>query len=252
MFATGFLLLVVCLIAPDRLGLNAHGRETKAKAESQGDSKQVGFIKFAPRDTPMGGAGVKNPDPDYDILDGRGETGARVDVIEWEGNLEVHVYPRGRLVGMGMKIDRKNEKKPVMVIAYRFTNDPKKKYIRRHILSIPMQDAVRVYKDPSSGDEYDKFIVTNNELAGSVVAYRTDEAPAQLYPDGHPAVIAGVENPQPRRRGGKLGTIGGADLGENPDRTPAASPGGEAQTPASTPRPLVDENGTLLNVNFDW
>ena len=41
----------------------------------------------------------------YDRLDGTGESGKKVNVIEWEGNLEIHVYPKGSVKGLAMKLD---------------------------------------------------------------------------------------------------------------------------------------------------
>src|SRR5687767_7863161 len=74
---------------------------------------------------------TRDPDPEYDRLDGMGPSGKRVDVIEWEGNLEVHVYPKGSLRGLALTIDRQKKDKPVMVIGYRFDNAPKTQLIRR-------------------------------------------------------------------------------------------------------------------------
>lgn len=34
---------------------------------------------------------------EYDRLDGVGASGKKVDVIEWEGSLEIHVYPADTL-----------------------------------------------------------------------------------------------------------------------------------------------------------
>lgn len=123
-------------------------------------------------------------DEEYDRLDGHGPSGKKVNVIEWEGNLEIHVYPGGSLAGLSMKIDR-SQKNPVMVIGYRFNDQPSKVLIRRAILGIDLSDRFMTYRDPSVS-EYDKIIVSNNGLSSQVVAYKLDPAPDQLYPDGHP------------------------------------------------------------------
>src|SRR5690606_27635849 len=112
------------------------------------------------------GAGPKD---DFDRLDGTGKSRKRVDVIEWEGNLEIHVYPKGSLSGLALKIDEKDRKK-VMVIGYRFDNSPREQLVRRAILSIPLREPLNVYRDPSP-DEYDKVIITNNALAGGLVKF---------------------------------------------------------------------------------
>jgi len=129
---------------------------------------------------------TSDPDPTYDRLDGTGESGKRVNVIEWEGNLEIHVYPQGSLRGLALKIDDRNKQKPVMVIGYRFDNDPSKQLIRRAILSIDIKKGFKVFRDPREL-EFDKIIISNNTLASQVVAFNLDPEPAQLYPDGHPA-----------------------------------------------------------------
>jgi hypothetical protein len=128
---------------------------------------------------------------DFDRLDGTGPSGKRVDVIEWEGNLEVHVYPAGALRGLGLKLDQKNGK-DVMVISYRFDNTPRP-LVRRAILGIPLREGFQAYRDPSAGTEYDKIVITNNRLGAPLVAFRLDAEPKQLYPDGHPALAQGKE-----------------------------------------------------------
>src|SRR5437764_543896 len=62
-------------------------------------------------------------DGKYDVLDGKGPSGKKVDVVEWEGNLEIHVAPKGSLRGLSLKLDKKNKDKPVMVIGYRFADN---------------------------------------------------------------------------------------------------------------------------------
>jgi hypothetical protein len=153
-----------------------------------------------------------DPDADYDRMDGTGLSGKKVNVIEWEGNLEIHVYPGGSLKGLALKLDKKNKDRPVMVIGYRFDSDPKTTLIRRAILGIDLREGFKAYRDPSSGGEYDKIIISNNGLSGAVTAYRLDAEPTQLYPDGHPALAAkpddkkrapasasGSEEPAPKR-----------------------------------------------------
>jgi hypothetical protein len=128
-----------------------------------------------------------DPDADYDRLDGTGKSGKTVQVIEWEGNLEIHVYPPGSLRGLALKLDKTNKNKPVMVIGYRFADAPKEQLIRRAILGINLQEGFKTYKDPSEG-EFDKIVISNNGLSGQVVAFALDPEPRQLYPDGHPAL----------------------------------------------------------------
>jgi opacity protein-like surface antigen len=173
---------------------------------------------------------------DYDRLDGMGASGKKVNVVEWEGNLEVHVYPGGSLRGLALKLDKRNKDKPVMVIGYRFDSDPDKQLIRRAILGITLNEGFKVYRDPSAGSEYDKIVISNNGLAGDMVAFHTDPAPTQLYPDGHPALANGPD-------GGKNGWQNG-----NP-AAPAAN--ADARQPASTKEGSMDrpkakiEDGTI-------
>jgi len=151
------------------------------------------------------GAGGRNattdsfydPKAEYDRLDGAGESHKRVDVIEWEGNLEVHVYPAGSVKGLALKLDdgrapssvkptdAAGAKRKVMVIGYRFDVRPDRQYIRRNILGIPLRAGFNVYKDPSATD-YDKFVITNNLLGSELTAYRLDPEPTELFPEGHP------------------------------------------------------------------
>ncbi|MBS1961117.1 MAG: hypothetical protein JST04_02795 [Bdellovibrionales bacterium] len=124
---------------------------------------------------------------EFDRLDGHGATGKKVDVIEWEGNLEIHVYPKGSLKSLGMKIDResKTTKNAVMVIEYAFNGVPYT-LIRRAVLSISLPDSFQAFKDETA-DDYDKIMVSGHTLAG-VKTYALAPAPTQLYPDYHPAL----------------------------------------------------------------
>lgn len=125
---------------------------------------------------------AEDEDANFDRLDGTGPSGKKVNVIEWEGNLEIHVYPKGGLKGLALKLD-KTKSNPVMVIGYRFDNE--EVLIRRAVLGIDLQEGFKTYRD-SSADDYDKVIITNNGLSAPLVAYNVDPEPTQLYPDGHP------------------------------------------------------------------
>lgn len=173
--------------------------------------------------------GAVDPDPEYDRLDGAGKSGKKVDVVEWEGNLEIHVYPKGSLKGLALKLDDRNKQKPVLVIGYRFDNAPQTQLIRRNILSIPLRDGFKTYLDREEM-EFDKVIVSNNGLSGQVVAYRLDPPPTQLYPEGHPANSPAV-----------------ADSAKQPkaptERVPA---GAMSEGRESVPRQTLDEDsGTI-------
>lgn len=137
-------------------------------------------------------AAEMDPDANYDRLDGKGSSRKKVNVIEWEGNLEIHVYPAGSLKGLALKLDKKNKDKPVMVIGYRFDSDPKKTLIRRAILGIPLNEGFTAYKDPAA-DGYDKIVITQNELGKPLAHFKLDPPPSQLYPEGHPALAQNGE-----------------------------------------------------------
>ncbi len=161
-----------------------------------------------------------NAGDDYDRLDGKGASGKKVDVIEWEGNLEIHVYPGGSLKGLGLKLDKANKAKSVMVISYRFDGKTAGPLIRRVILGIDLREGFHAYKD-TSVDEYDKIIISNNVLSEQVAEYKLDPEPSQLYPDGHPAL---------------------AQAGK-PSREPASS---EKPKAVDGPeRPEIDDHGTI-------
>jgi hypothetical protein len=134
-------------------------------------------------------AGTVDPDADYDRMDGTGKSGETVQIIEWEGNLEVHVYPPGSLKGLAATLDMRNKAKPVMVLGYRFVNNPKQQFIRRAILGITMTNGFKAYKDPTEG-EFDKIIISNNGLSGQVALFKLDPTPTQLYPEGYPGGTA--------------------------------------------------------------
>jgi hypothetical protein len=141
---------------------------------------------------PKGGAakaqaGRAQEPKEFDRLDGHGATAKKVDVIEWEGNLEIHVYPKGSLRTLGMKVDRKSKTSTnaVMVIEYGFTNVPYT-LIRRAVLSINMPDSFHAFRDETA-DDYDKIIVSGHLIAGAK-EYALAPEPTQLYPDYHPAL----------------------------------------------------------------
>jgi hypothetical protein len=144
-------------------------------------------------------------DDDYDRLDGRGRSGKKVNVIEWEGNLEIHVYPGGSTKSLALKIDDRDPAKKVMVIGYRFHSSPNEQLVRRNVLGISLEPGFRVYRDPRSGKEYDKFVISNSPAGSPLVAYQTEPGPSQLYPEGHDAVAekkpAEPETRQPASRG---------------------------------------------------
>jgi hypothetical protein len=147
------------------------------------------FASFSGLDPTIGAThagSAQEPDPEFDRLDGKGKSRRRVDVVEWEGNLEIHVYPGGSLRGLALKLDDRDQARKVMVIGYRFDTQPNQQLIRRALLSIPMSAGFQVYRDPSSGEEYDKVIVTQHSLGKPLVTYKTEPEPTQLYPEGHP------------------------------------------------------------------
>lgn len=132
-----------------------------------------------------------DPDADYDRLDGQGRSGKTVNVVEWEGNLEIHVYPERSLVGLAAKIDQNARGTQVMVLSYRMESDPKLPLIRRAVLGIPFQSGFQAWKD-TSAEGYDKIILSNRALKGpTLTRFPLEPEPKQLYPDGHP----GLQNP---------------------------------------------------------
>jgi hypothetical protein len=123
----------------------------------------------------------------FDRLDGKGPSGKRVDVIEWEGNLEIHVYPKGSLQGLSAKLDDRTEGKRVMVIGYRFeANKKAHPLVRRAILGVPFNKNLKAFTDTTE-KEFDKLAISNNGLAKPWAPYTLDPSPSQWYPDGHPS-----------------------------------------------------------------
>jgi hypothetical protein len=118
----------------------------------------------------------------FDRLDGTGPSKKRVDVVEWEGNLEIHVYPKSSTKGLGAKLDTRESGKKVMVIGYHF-NGSKEPLVRRAILGVPFTNNLKGYVDPSE-KEFDKFALSNQELPKPWVPYQLLPAPKQWGPDG--------------------------------------------------------------------
>lgn len=188
-------------------------------------------------------------DPKYDRLDGTGESGKKVNVIEWEGNLEVHVYPAGSLVGLALKLDEKNKGKRVLVIGYRFDNAPKTQIIRRNILGIPLREGFKAYRDPSA-DDYDKVVISNSTLSGQVTALRLDPPPTQLYPDGHPTLAKTNEEQAPAASGTRTGAQrvpanGTAAANGTADGDAAGTNVSDPHTGSSGRDSGADEDGTI-------
>ena len=118
----------------------------------------------------------------FDRLDGTGPSKKRVDVVEWDGNLEIHVYPKSSTAGLGAKVDDREAGKKVMVIGYQFTGS-KEPIVRRAILGIPFTNQLKGYIDPSE-KEFDKLALSNQELPKPWVPYKLQPAPKQWGPDG--------------------------------------------------------------------
>ena len=137
-----------------------------------------------------------DPDADYDRLDGQGRSGKTVNVVEWEGNLEIHVYPERSLIGLAAKIDQNARGTQVMVLSYRMESDPKLPLIRRAVLGIPFQSGFQAWKD-TSAEGYDKIILSNRALKGPTLQrFPLEPEPKQLYPDGHPGLKAEPHSPE--------------------------------------------------------
>jgi hypothetical protein len=187
-------------------------------------------------------ARVQEP-KEYDRLDGHGPSGKKIDVIEWEGNLEIHSYPKGALRAIGMKIDResKTTKNPVMVIEYAFNGVPYT-MIRRAMLTIKLPDAFLAFRD-ASAEGYDKIIVSANRIADLPI-YALAPPPTQLYPDHHEELEAPSSAPAAKPA-----------VADEPAKTyerKAHPNGGETREPASPGIQLhrasevqQDENGTV-------
>lgn len=173
----------------------------------------------------------------FDRLDGHGASGEKVDVIEWQGNLEIHVTPRGSLQGLALKLDKHDQGNPVMVIGYRFKSEPGTQLIRRAVLGIPLSTGFKVYKDPTDPD-YDKIIITMNALPSPLVAFRLDPPPKRLYPAGYAAALKAQKTQQagmswpgaPSSSGQRVP----ATQGQAPDGS--ASPGQSPDQPNDTAR----------------
>lgn len=181
--------------------------------------------------------------PEYDRLDGKGPSGKRVDVIEWEQNLEIHAYPVGSIHSLSLKLIENEQKKKIMVIGYRFNHQPQKELIRRAIVSVPLKQGFRAYR-ATDVDDFDKVIVSMNSLQGDVVAFRFNPQPSAEWPEGHPNRNS-PENSAPTTRAV-------ASPSHSPtSNSPGPSPGQTSQPHRGYTREgYVDENGSIQN--YEW
>jgi hypothetical protein len=125
---------------------------------------------------------------EFDRLDGTGNSGKRVDVIEWKDNLELHIYPQGSLAGLALEIDRTNKGRPVMIIGYRFNHDTEEQLIRRAILSKDFKSGFETYISRSDPD-MDKILITEKKQPSpgpDYASFELEGPPAHHYPKGHP------------------------------------------------------------------
>lgn len=134
---------------------------------------------------------------EFDRLDGKGPSRKRVDVIEWEGNMEIHVYPKGSLKGLSAKLDDRKSGKKVLVIGYRF-GAKEKPLIRRAILGIPFTAKLNGFVDTTE-KEFDKIGISNQEMPAPWKPYTLDPAPKQWYPEGDQRNNEEEPAPAPRR-----------------------------------------------------
>jgi hypothetical protein len=167
----------------------------------------------------------------FDRLDGKGPSRNRVDVIEWEGNLEIHVYPRGALKGLSAKIDDRESGKKVMVLGYRFSPmKDAKPLVRRAILGFPFESGLKAFVDPSE-KEFDKIALSNNGLSAPWKPYTLDASPAQWYPDGHPSNEDSTEQP----------FLGGKSIEEKEISKPGVD-GGTVRGSQRAPASLINDS----------
>jgi hypothetical protein len=130
----------------------------------------------------------------YDRLDGTGASHKKVDVIEWEGNLEIHVYPKTATAGLGAKLDDRTPGTKVMVIGYRFKGQAEV-LVRRAILGVPFNSKLKAFVDPTE-KEFDKLALSNQDLPAPWKPYKLDAAPKTWYPDGDERNDADPSAPQ--------------------------------------------------------
>lgn len=180
----------------------------------------------------------------FDRLDGTGPSKKRVDVIEWEGNLEIHVYPKTSLKGVGVKLDEREKGKKVMVIGYHL-NGNSEPLVRRAILGVPFNNNLKGYIDPTE-KEFDKIAITNGELQKPWVPYKLMPAPKQWGPDGSKHDDTSTEDQLTEMRKNDQMDYNRYNRGEGQMRSPASvkSQTKEAQNyvhPAQRKKPTVQK-----------
>tara|TARA_Y100000590_G_scaffold390511_3_gene466355 strand:+ start:64 stop:777 length:714 start_codon:yes stop_codon:yes gene_type:complete len=79
----------------------------------------------------------------YEVLDGAGPSRTKVDVIEFKGKMEIHVYPPEHLLGLGARVEKNSDGEKVMVLSYRLSTTSKP-LIRRATLNVPFKAGASV------------------------------------------------------------------------------------------------------------
>ena len=173
-------------------------------------------------------------DVEFDRLDGVGASGKKVQVIEWKANLEIHVYPKNSLVGLGLKLLKNDKGSYVFVEAYRFDNAPRVQLIRRNVLSDKWVEGYKAYRAPSDAD-YDKIVIipAGSPSPSDMTVFKLDDSPTQLFPSGSPELAKPAKPANPLEGlaaiAGRNGVpIGGSSVGSASGGSASAGAGSGA------------------------
>lgn len=126
------------------------------------------------------GSSLLSSADEYDRLDGRGSSQGKVDIVEWENNLEVQISPSHALLALGAKLDPSTRNRKVLVLEYKFANGIK--LVRRAILGIELKTPLEA-KTKYRGEQ--RIITFIGKLGSSNdrgETYALAAEPRQLYP----------------------------------------------------------------------
>ena len=173
--------------------------------------------------------------PLYDPLDGTGSTGVRIEVMNWVGNVELHISPKGLLRDLALKLDMDQDDYPVLVVGYKFSKEPKP-VIQRIRLENELKTGFKVFRSNSAeNSSSDEIIISNNSLVDEeITEIPFDPEPIAMFPAPAP------EQKKARKRTLAKNHKEKKNKNSASNRVPASSLPAEPEPPIVSELPTVD------------